>query len=181
LSITKKPSAEAETEIQEKSNLPLLIGKNPFPIRSSQGRKYLRITVNSPVDFRRLLLKRGRIELSKNQCSGRILDLSCGGMLLESDEAVPEGTFLLLRLNLNGCVVLEGVLGKTKRVEPTGDNRYLAGVELCSREDLGKFASEEQIEKLPVKVASFDRKLREAISGYVRTVRFAAQSTNTGF
>jgi hypothetical protein len=173
LSIPKKPNAEAKSEIHEKPNLPLLTGRSPFPIGSSQGRKYVRITVASSVDFRPLLLKRGRLGLSGNHCSGRILNLSCGGILLESGKAIPEGTFLLLRLNLNEFVVLEGIVVKVKRVEAREDGQYLTGAEFCSREELENFASKQQVEKLPVEVASFNHKLKEVISGYVRTTRLA--------
>ena len=181
MSITKNSSAKLGIEVPEKLNLPPLTGKSPFPIRSSQGRKYVRIEITSPVDFRLLIPKRGRIRLSKDKCSGKILNLSCGGILLESGEAIPEGTFLLLSLNLNGVVVLEGVLGRIKRVEPTEDGEYLVGVEFCLREELENFASKEQIEKLPVKVASFDHKLREIILSYVGTTRLATQETKTVF
>ena len=173
MSITKNSSAKLGIEVPEKLNLPPLTGKSPFPIRSSQGRKYVRIEITSPVDFRLLIPKRGRIRLSKDKYSGKILNLSCGGILLESGEAIPEGTFLLLSLNLNGVVVLEGVLGKIKRVEPTEDGEYLVGVEFCLREELENFASKEQIKKLPVKVASFNHKLREIILSHVRTARLA--------
>lgn len=169
--MAKNSSAEAKTEIQQKSNLPPLTEKDPFPVGTSQGRKFVRITVTSPVDFRPVLLEEGRIWLSKDRCSGKILDLSCGGILMESPQAIPEGTFLLLSLNLNGLVILKGVLGKAKRVEPTEDGRYLAGVEFCLREELENFASREQIEKLPVKVASFNHKLKEVISSHVSTAR----------
>ena len=181
MSNTKNSGAKLGIGVPEKLNLPPLTGKSPFPIRSSQGRKYVRIEITSPVDFRLLIPKRGRIELSKDKCSGKILNLSCGGILLESGEAIREGTFLLLSLNLNGLVVLEGVLGKTKRVESAEDGEYLIGVEFCLREELENFAPKEQIEKLPVKVASFNHKLKEIISGYARTTHLAAQSTKTGF
>ena len=173
MSITKNSSAKLGTQVPEKLDLPPLIEKSPFPIRSSQGRKYVRIEITSPVDFRLLISKRGRIRLSKDKCSGKIMNLSCGGILLESGEALPEGTFVLLSLNLNGVVVLEGVLGKIKRVEPTEDGEYLVGVEFCLKEELENFASKEQIQKLPVKVGSFNHKLREIISSHVRTARLA--------
>jgi len=181
LSNTKNSGAKLGIGVPEKLNLPPLTGKSPFPIRSSQGRKYVRIEITSPVDFRLLIPKRGRIRLSKDKCSGKIMNLSCGGILLESGEALPEGTFLLLSLNLNGVVVLEGVLGKIKRVEPTEDGEYLVGVEFCLREELKRFASKEQIEKLPVKVGSFNHKLKEIISGYIRTAHLATQSVKNGF
>jgi hypothetical protein len=179
LSTAKNSCTEAKAEMSVKSNLPPSSEKSPFRIGRSQGRKFLRITVTSPVDFRLLLPKRGRISVSKSQRSGKILNLGPGGMLLESREAIPEGTFLLLRLNLNGLVILDGVLAKTKRVETTEDGQYLAGVEFCPREELDNLASKEQIEKLPVKVASFNHKLRQVISGHVRTARLATQSTKT--
>ena len=179
--ITKDSSAKMGTQVPEKLNLPPLSGKTPFPIRSSQGRKYVRIEVASGVDFRLLLTRRGEIRLSKNRSSGKILNLSCGGVLLESSEAIPEGTFLLLSLNLNGLVTLEGVLGKTKRVEPSGDGTYLVGAEFCSREELEDLASKEQIQKLPLKVASFNHKLKEIISSYVRTAGAVTQGAKTGF
>ncbi len=179
--ITKNSSAKIGTQVPEKLNLPPLSGKTPFPIRSSQGRKYVRIEVASGVDFRLLLTRRGEIRLSKNQFSGEILNLSCGGVLLESSQAIPEGTFLLLSLNLNGLVTLEWVLGKNKRVEPSGDGTYLVGVEFCSKEELEKFVSKEKIQKLPLKVASFNHKLKEIISGYVRTLGVVTQSAKTGF
>ncbi|MCK4427584.1 MAG: PilZ domain-containing protein [candidate division Zixibacteria bacterium] len=181
MSNTKNSGAKLGIGVPEKLNLPPLTGKSPFPIRSSQGRKYVRIEITSPVDFRLLISKRGRIRLSKDKCSGKIMNLSCGGILLESGEALPEGTFVLLSLNLNGVVVLEGVLGKIKRVEPTEDGEYLVGVEFCLGEELERFASKEQIEKLPVKVGSFNHKLKEIISGYIRTAHLATQSVKTGF
>lgn len=179
--ITKDSSAKPGIEVTEKLNAPPLTGKSPFPIRSSQGRKYMRIEIRSPVNFRLLSVKRERLRLSKNQCSGKILNLSCGGVLLESGKAIPEGTFLLLSLNLSGLVVLEGVLGKTKRVERTEEGEYLVGVEFCSREELENLASKEQIQKLPVKVASFNYKLKEIISNHVRTGRLATQTAKSCF
>jgi hypothetical protein len=189
LSITKNSSAKIGIEVSacselvepKKSTWAPLTEKDPFPIRSSQGRKYVRIEVTSPVDFRLLIPKRGRLRLAKDQCSGKILNLSCGGLLLESRKTIPEGAFLLLSLNLNGLVILEGVLGKTKRLESTKDGGYLVGVEFCLREELENFASKEEIEKLPVKVGSFNHKLKEIILSYVDTAHLAIPEVKTVF
>jgi hypothetical protein len=181
LSITKNLSAKIGIEVSEKSTWPPLTEKDPFPIRSSQGRKYVRIEVTSPVDFRLLIPRRGKIRLAKDRCSGKILNLSCGGLLLESKKTIPEGAFLLLSLNLNGLVTLEGVLGKTKRLESTEDGEYLVGVEFCLREELENFASKEEIEKLPVKVGSFNHKLKEIILSYVHTAHLAMPEVKTVF
>jgi hypothetical protein len=47
-------------------------------------------------------------------------------------------------------------------------------VEFTSREELEKLASFGQIERLPVKVASFNRKLSEIISGFLRSADLSA-------
>lgn len=189
MSIAKNSSVKMGIEVSacselvepKKSTWPPLTEKDPFPIKSSEGRKYVRIEVTSPVDFRLLIPKRGGLRLAKDQCSGKILNLSCGGLLLESRKTIPEGAFLLLSLNLNGLVILEGVLGKTKRLESTENGEYLVGVEFCSKEELENFASKEEIEKLPVKVGSFNHKLKEIILSYVHTAHLATPEVKTVF
>jgi len=145
----------------------------PFPIGESGGRRYVRIEISSPVHFRVLQLHRGKIRLSKRQIPGEILNLSEGGVLLVTEHSVPEEGFILLSLNLNKLVVLEGVLGKIKRVEPSPEGDFLMGVEFVSKKELEKFASPQQIDLLPVKVASFDHKLKQIITSFLRTVELA--------
>ena len=151
------------------------LGRTPFPLKTSRGRKYVRIELSSPVQFRPLTCKKGKIKLSKDRTTGGILNLSEGGLLLLTDSPVPEEGFMLLTLNLNKLVVLEGVLGKIKRVEPSGEGDFLVGVEFAPREELEKLASPEQIESLPVKVGSFGHKLREVITSYLRTAELATR------
>jgi hypothetical protein len=148
--------------------------QNPFPVRTSHGRKYVRIQLSSPVQFRLLTCKKGRMQVSKAPTCGEILNLSEGGMLFFTDSFVPQEGFVLLTLNLNKLVILDGVLGKIKRVEPSKEGDFLVGVEFTSREELEKLVSFEQIERLPVKVASFSRKLSEIISGFLRSADLGA-------
>ena len=149
--------------------------QTPFPLKTSGGRKYVRIELSSPIQFRLLTLKKGKIKLTKDRTSGEVLNLSEGGMLLLTDSSVPEEDFVLLTLNLNELVVLEGVLGKIKRVEPSEEGDFLVGLEFTSREELEKLTSPEQVERLPVKVASFGGKLREIISSYLSTAELATR------
>ena len=147
----------------------------PFPLGRSHGRRYVRIELSSPIGFRLLACKNGKLKLSKEKITGEILNLSEGGVLLLTDGPVPEEGFVLLTLNLNGLVILEGVLGKIKRMEASGEGDFLVGMEFASREELEKLSSPEQIEDLSVKVASFNYKLREIITSYLRTVELATR------
>jgi hypothetical protein len=151
------------------------LGQTPFPLKTSHGRKYVRIELSSPVEFRPLTLKKGKLKLSQKRAYGEILNLSEGGMLLITDGPVSEEDFMLMSLNLNKMVVLEGVLGKIKRVEPSEEGDYLVGVEFTSREELEKFASLKQIEGLPIKVTGFRRELQKILSGYLRTSKIATR------
>jgi hypothetical protein len=145
-----------------------------FQLRSSEGRKYVRVELSSPVQFRLLTCQEKKIRLSREPSAAEILNLGEGGMLLTTDSVVPEEGFMLLALSLNEIVVLEGVLGKIKRVEPSGEGDFLVGLQFVSREELEKLTSLDEIERLPVKVTSFDCKLRQVVSSYLRTVEFAA-------
>jgi len=165
-------SKDSEVKIKPGSSA---LEQTPFPLKTSHGRKYVRIELSSPIGFRLLKCKNGKLKLSKDRTTGEILNLSEGGMLLLTDSPVPEDGFMLLTLNLNKLVVLEGVLGKIKRMEPSGEGDFLVGVEFTSREELEKLTSSEQIERLPVRVASFDRKLREIISSYLRISELATR------
>jgi hypothetical protein len=90
-------------------------------------------------------------------------------MLLLTDSPVEEQSFALMSLDLNRLAFLDGVLGKIKRVEASGEADYLVGVEFISRGELERLSSPEQVENLPVRVESFDRKMRETISRFLRT------------
>ncbi len=159
-------------EVDAKAELSAtVLEQAPFPIKTSGGRKYLRIELSSPVKLRLLRCVKGRIKLSSNQTPGTILNLSEKGVLLVCDSPVPEEGFLLLTLNLNKLVVLEGVLGKIKRVEPSDEGDFLVGIEFVCREELEKLTSAKEIERLPVKVAGFDKKLGKIISSFLRTAK----------
>ncbi|UCB51789.1 MAG: PilZ domain-containing protein [Candidatus Zixiibacteriota bacterium] len=150
------------------------LGETPFPVKTSHGRKYVRIELSSPVKFRLVTCSEGKLRITQEESSGEILNLSEGGMLLVTALPVQEEGFALMTLNLNRLAVLDGVLGKIKRAEASGEGDFLVGVEFTSRAELEKLSSVEQVEGLPVKVESFDRKMREVISGFLRTAELVA-------
>lgn len=164
-------SKDSGSKIEHK---PAALRETPFPVKTSHGRKYVRIELSSPVKFRLLICSRRKIKITEEETCGEILNLSEGGMLLLTDSPVQEQGFALMTLNLNNLAVLDGVLGKIKRVEASEEGDFLVGVEFTSREELEKLTSPEQVQSLPVRVESFDRKLREIISGFLRTTELVA-------
>jgi len=158
---TKSPSSPAE--------------RMPFAVGTSDGRKYVRLELSSPVEFHVLTCDKGKLKLFRGKGSAEILNLSQGGMLLVTESAVPSDGFLIVSLNLNGLVVLDGVLGKIKRVEPSGEGDFLVGLQFAVEEELEKLTSSEEIRRLPVKVTSFKHKISQIISSYIRTAEAVAK------
>ncbi len=159
-----------------KTNAPTPAGERiPFPVGTSDGRKYVRLELSSPVEFHVLTHSGGKLKLSRKKSNAEVLNLSQGGMLLVTDSPVPSEGFLIITLNLNGLVVLDGVLGKIKRVEPSGEGDFLVGLEFAAEAQLEKLASAEDIRRLPVKVTSFRHKISQIISSYLRTAELTAK------
>jgi hypothetical protein len=159
-----------------KTSAPASAGeKIPFPVGASDGRRYVRLELSSPIEFHVLTHSGGKLKLSRKRGNAEILNLSEGGMLLATDFPVPSDGFMIVTLNLNGLVVLDGVLGKIKRVEPSGEGDFLVGIEFAAEAELEKLASAEEIRRLPVKVTSFRHKISQIISSYLRTAELAAK------
>jgi hypothetical protein len=147
----------------------------PFPVHTEEGRKFVRLELFSPVRFQTLTCRSGKLKLSKKKGTAEILNLSEGGVLLATNSMVPTEGFMITTLNLSGVVTLEGVLGKIKRVEPSGEGDFLVGLQFVTRKELEQIATEEEIQRLPVPITSFNQKIREILSSYVRTTELAAR------
>jgi hypothetical protein len=167
------PDSEG-TDLKIKSLASVLEG-TPFPLETSQGRRYVRLELSSPVLFRVLTNRGGKLSMSKKRNSADILNLSQGGVLLLTDSVLPTEGFLVLTFNLNRLVVLEGVLCRIKRIEPSGEGDFLVGLQFVTDEELKQLASSEELRRLPVKLTSFNHKIREIISGYLRTAKLASE------
>jgi hypothetical protein len=178
LTETKHLDLRLKSHPGKESIIASALKQTPFPLLRSSGRQYLRIDINSPVQFRVLTCKRGRLRIGRGVVEAEILNLSEGGVLLTCDRPVSCGEYILLTLNLNQLVILEGVLGKIKRVEPTEEGDCLIGVEFSRKGELEKLASPEQIRDLPMKVSSFNHKLREIITSYLRMSDLVVKKDN---
>ncbi len=105
----------------------LLLLARPREILRLQRRKYFRVPVEIPVDFR----VREDSSAETSLLSGVIRNISSGGVLLMvSQDAVPEGKELRLTFSLNSEISLTEIPGKIVRVEETRPGKkYEYGVE----------------------------------------------------
>jgi c-di-GMP-binding flagellar brake protein YcgR len=164
-------SAERDTmEVKTKSKT------NAWEVRTdeskrrgkSQRRRYVRLDITSPVEVKLL------VPASPNNPTpglipfrGEVLNVSAGGLLLESEESMPEESFVVMDFQMNGTDSLTGVVGKIKRCEVDGESRHLLGVEFCSEDDIRDNCPQDCQKLLGVACASFDEKVRTLINKYV--------------
>ncbi len=128
---------------------------------------YVHLGLSSSARFRLLEANQGVLRLSKDQFSGGILNLSEEGMLISTDHQVPDEGFLLATLFLNQTIILEGILGKIKKVEFLDNRDFLVGVEFLSIEELKEVSSPGEIESLPVNPGNFKQKLQDIINHHL--------------
>jgi len=147
----------------------------PAATTDRQTRRFVRIEVSTPVSFVPFRLPlAGPVDLSQI-CSGRVLNISGGGLLLESSAWVEPADYLLLRIGLFENCHLERVVGRVKRMESTGSGECLLGIEFLTREMLHQLVSDLPNGYLPQESGAFDEKLRELLSKQV----FAKKSSSS--
>lgn len=158
---------EFDSEVISQKGEGVYLVRAPLVIRRTQRRRYIRLDISAPVSFRLLCLEDKEDLISKLEHNGVILNIGGGGVLLVTKTELNEGDFTILDMNLEGCEVISGVLGRIKRVEQSDENEFLVGMEFCPQEELEYYLSSDQIAKLPARVRSFNQKLREVLSKYI--------------
>lgn len=145
-----------------------------------QTRRFVRIEVSSPVSFVPFRLPlAGPVDTSQVS-SGRVLNISGGGLLLETSAWVEPADYLLLRIGLFENCHLERVVGRVKRMESTGSGECLLGIEFLTREMLFQLVSDLPKGYLPPEAGAFDEKLRELLSRQIFSKKSAAPPDETG-
>ena len=150
------------------------------PTDARQTRRFVRIEVSSPVSFVPFRLPlAGPVDISQ-VCNGRVLNISGGGLLLETSSWVEPADYLLLRIGLFENCHLERVVVRVKRMESTGSGECLLGVEFLTREMVNQLAAELPNGYLPSETGAFDEKLRELLSRQIFAKKSASSPDRSG-
>jgi len=142
--------------------------KPPFKLHKDHERRYIRLQISGPVGLAILKDHAGKFYPGGDGAlySGHLLNLSAGGLLLETDAPFEEGTIVSMKMTLQDIEVLDNIIGIIKRAEAEGDG-WLVGVEFVSREYLRDFLSESELEILPKEMAAFDERVQHVVNKYV--------------
>lgn len=152
---------------QEKlSNPANFVIKQPLRLYREKKRRYVRLEIAAPITFSPIQLDRPLADAAASQQTGTILNISGGGVLFISDSALAEDTYITMSLELTGCDLLTGIVGKVKRVEEDGEGCYLVGVEFCSDQEIDNVFGQANIGSV---IGSFDNKVRRFLLRYIFT------------
>jgi hypothetical protein len=95
--------------------------------------------------------------ITQIQHSGKILHLTTEGVLVETEQPLQEESFVRLKMALTNGEILDGILGKIKKVEKSEENQFFLGIELCPRGNLPDFYGDS------FEIKSFEQMLKEVI------------------
>jgi PilZ domain len=142
--------------------------KPPFKLQKDHERRYIRLQISGPVGLAILKDRAGNFYPGGDGASyrGHLLNLSAGGLLLETDTPLEEGTIVSMKMTLQEIEVLDNIIGIIKRAEAEGKG-WLVGVEFVSREYLRDLLSKSELEILPRELAAFDEKVQHVVNKYV--------------
>ena len=126
---------------------------------TKQKRKFFRIQISSWVKFK--ILSEEQNSLSSS-FTGKMLNISEGGILLVSKKYAPESSYVILVIKLRGFEDLEDILGKVKRVDKVKNGEYLLGIEFCKPQENFSFPSFQGQQIYP-QFSNFTEKLRKVL------------------
>lgn len=138
--------------------------RRPLKLYKSKRRRYVRLEISEPVSFARIDLDRPLAEIAEGQHTGTILNISGGGVLMICEHEVPEGDYIAMTFELKGCEMVDGVVGKVKRVDDDGEGGFLMGVEFSPEEELKSVLGEDNIGTF---ISSFDQRIKRTLLKYI--------------
>ncbi|MBD3382183.1 MAG: hypothetical protein GF404_08300 [candidate division Zixibacteria bacterium] len=143
--------------------------RKPFRVYHHKRRRYVRLDVDSPIQFKQFDPYKPDTSMDEKQLSdGRILNISGGGVLIESDFPVSEEDFVMMKFTLCQTETLSGIIGKVKRVDDEdAEEKPLVGIEFMTVEQLRAELPDDAIKALGDNAFSFDEQIRKMLLKHV--------------
>lgn len=145
--------------------------KERKPSKDQRKRKSIDLEYEEPANFK--VLAPEEKELT-NVGYGKILSLDDQGVLLLTDNNVKEGSYVNLSIKFKGLGLLDGILGKIKKVEESEEHDFYVGVELYSSE---KIKAEALSGLFPEEMESFNARLKKSLVDYFKHIRDSQKKT----
>jgi len=134
-----------------------------------QRRRWVRLEIFSPVMLHQLIADEAgqSVKRSGHEKSAMILNISGGGVLLSTFDALNENDFLLMKFEIKGFDALADVLGKIKRIENCPDGENLVGVEFLTPGNFDEGWLSDQLKSMIEDPLGFSERLHCLVSRFV--------------
>jgi c-di-GMP-binding flagellar brake protein YcgR len=141
-------------------------------LERSQRRRFVRIDIAGDIEFKVVETSSGQEPQLSLDKRGQLLNISAGGILLNTNKELKRDNIVLLNFSLKNSQRLENVLGLVKRSERSTDSdsdrkEYLAGIEFMTKKQALELLTSEITDTLPSTVNFFDEALQQVIVQFV--------------
>jgi hypothetical protein len=143
--------------------------RNRRSTQKEKRRKVMDLELKDPISFKTISPQETE---EPKEGKGEILSFNENGLLLLTDDALEEGSFINLSIDFEEIGLLDGILGKVKRTEKSDEQDFYVGVELYSPEQI---KAEALTGLFPAKMESFETKLKKSLVDYFKKVKSAGE------
>ena len=142
--------------------------RKPFTVTQENQRRFIRLEIATPMSLRKIKDIFGNFWPQDQvfAVSGDILNISPGGVLIETEEPLNEADIVAMRFTLQDQKSLEHVLGVVKRVD-RDEEIYLTGIEFVNRDHLTDTLTRGELDLLSNRLDDFQHSVQDVLEGYL--------------
>lgn len=149
--------------------------KEKRPKMDRPKRKAIELELEEPISFKTLSSQKGE---ARKEGHGEMLIFNHQGILILTEDPLEEGSFINLSIKFKGLGLLDGILGKVKKVEESEEHDFYVGVELYSPE---KIKAEALSGLFPEKMEGFNTKLKKSLLDYFKKEEKAREKITSSY
>jgi c-di-GMP-binding flagellar brake protein YcgR len=136
-------------------------------VERKQRRRYVRLDISGKMKFR-IIESSGDSSMGAGlEVDGNLLNISAGGVLFESPMKIQKDSIVILTFSLKGCHMLENILAVIKRCEKTGNNNFLMGAELVTKNNYAEYGLKKLEDFLPQGTGTFGDNLQKLVVQFI--------------
>ena len=145
--------------------------RRPFRVERENRRRFVRLEISSPMTMNKIKDTAGSFwpEEEWHTINGTILNVSAGGVLVETDQALLSGDVISMHFTLQDVENIDGVIGLVKRVQQD-EASFLTGIEFITRESLSDIFTTAELDLLPDNITDFNACVQQCLNRYVSRV-----------
>jgi hypothetical protein len=150
--------------------------RKPFTLEQQESRRFIRLEISSPMSLQKIKDAGGYFvpEGDWHTINGLILNISAGGVLVETDQLLQEGDVVSMCFTLQDVERIDNILGLVKRCDHT-DDIFLSGIEFISRRHLEDLFAQSELDLLPKSLSNFSQSVTRVLDKYVTRQRLSGE------